>query len=192
MLIAFSLYGDQECYYHGAVENVHLAKLWYPDATCRFYVDKKAPPALVAPVLRADAEIAWMDNAGNGMMWRFLAAAEPGVVLVRDADSRIGFREKEAVEDWLATDRDFHTMHDHPYHQAPIMGGMWGCRNGILASPEFCPAVLSSKFLSYGDDQKFLAEYVWPRVRHRAVRHGAERPWPTDRTEDYVGRAFRW
>ena len=37
-------------------------------------------------------------------------------LLSRDTDSRIIPREKEAVNEWLASDRVFHIMRDHPAH----------------------------------------------------------------------------
>jgi hypothetical protein len=49
------------------------------------------------------------------MLWRFRPAFEEDdtIVLVRDADSRLSRRERAAVEDWLASDFDFHIMRDH-------------------------------------------------------------------------------
>jgi hypothetical protein len=42
----------------------------------------------------------------------------------RDSDSRIVSREMEAVREWLAGDRTFHVMRDHPYHcNYAILGG---------------------------------------------------------------------
>ena len=76
-----------------------------------------------------------MNEKGDwtGMFWRFLAADHlSDIVLSRDTDSRLNKREKAAVDEWLNSDKDFHIMRDHPYHATEILGGMWGCRNGIL------------------------------------------------------------
>lgn len=43
----------------------------------------------------------------------------------RDSDSKIIPREAEAVREWLASDKVFHIMRDHPAHClfGPILGG---------------------------------------------------------------------
>jgi hypothetical protein len=42
----------------------------------------------------------------------------------RDSDSRIIPREEEAVRDWLASNKTYHIMRDHPAHCIPILGGI--------------------------------------------------------------------
>ena len=52
--------------------------------------------------------------------------------------SRISYREKAAVDQWLETPKHFHFMHDHPLQQAEVLGGMWGAslgRRGIHKTP---------------------------------------------------------
>jgi hypothetical protein len=44
-------------------------------------------------------------------------------VMSRDSDSRIIHREEEAVREWLASDKIFHIMRDHPYHCQNILAG---------------------------------------------------------------------
>ena len=52
-------------------------------------------------------------------------------MISRDADSRLSLREKEAVEKWINSDKDFHIMRDHPHHYYPILGGTWGFKNYV-------------------------------------------------------------
>ena len=45
----------------------------------------------------------------------------------RDLDSRLSFREKMAVDEWVESGLRFHVMRDHPSHSMwPMSGGMWG------------------------------------------------------------------
>ena len=78
-----------------------------------------------------NSEVVFMPSRGGweGLFWRFYPASQDDVevLLCRDTDCRLGRREKAAVERWLASDRDFHIMRDHPEHDTPILGGMWGC-----------------------------------------------------------------
>lgn len=39
------------------------------------------------------------------------------------------------MEQWLASNKTFHIMRDHPNHDTPILGGMWGARWDNLPAP---------------------------------------------------------
>ena len=63
------------------------------------------------------------------MVWRFLVASDKNVerYIVRDIDSRLSVREKQAVDEWIKSGKMFHVMRDHPSHSHyPMSGGMWG------------------------------------------------------------------
>ena len=64
------------------------------------------------------------------MNWRFLPPLDPQVslFLCRDLDSRITAREVAAVEEWLQSGREIHSMRDHPAHTTPLLGAAWGAR----------------------------------------------------------------
>jgi hypothetical protein len=49
----------------------------------------------------------------------------------RDSDSKIVSREKDAVLEWLASNRTFHLMRDHPAHClfGTILGGNFELTN---------------------------------------------------------------
>jgi hypothetical protein len=114
------------------------------------------------------------------LFWRFSGAGTLPAVCVRDADSLVAEREKEAVDEWLDSPCLLHAMHDHPCHAArPVMGGMWGAKRG--AFPMHFDRLLNwwlrneSPF-SYDDDQQFLARYVEPWVASsRGMRHAGVR-----------------
>jgi hypothetical protein len=136
----------------------------------------------------------------GGMFWRFLAAADPetDIVLSRDCDSRIGAREVTAVQVWLESGKAFHIMRDHPAHQFPILGGMWGCRKGAL--PQIREMIAGWTHAdAWGCDQDFLAAMIYPLVRDHALEHselgiafgGSIQPFPTNRAGcEFVGQIF--
>ncbi len=41
----------------------------------------------------------------------------------RDSDSAIISREEDSVREWLASNKTFHIMRDHPYHDVFFLGG---------------------------------------------------------------------
>jgi hypothetical protein len=137
-IISFSLWGDSKIYNYGAVENAIIAKEIYPEWECWFYIGKGVLKN-VKEYLSKMTNVKIIDksqeeNKLSNMLWRF----EPGfttddIIISRDCDSRLNIREKLAVDEWLASDKDFHIMRDHPYgHRGRVLGGMWGSRNGIL------------------------------------------------------------
>lgn len=133
-IISFCLWGDKPKYTIGAIKNVKLALEIYPDWICRFYVATSVPKLIVRQ-LKAfnNVEIIEKNEEGDwrGMLWRCDAGhdGDYDVVIFRDTDCRLNTREKAAVDAWVASDRNFHVMRDHPYHQALILGGMWGMKS---------------------------------------------------------------
>ncbi len=201
-IIAFSLWGDNPKYTNGAVKNALIAKEMFPDWTCRFYVADDVPEHITDKLIDlGNSEIVNMDGTGwNGMFWRFLAADSDDTVIVRDTDSRLGQREKAAVDAWLASNRDFHIMRDHPYHAIEILGGMWGVRNGLLKGiliPEMEKWDKGKYDDKYQVDQQFLKDVVYTMVRGTAMVHDEffeKEPFPADaalRTPHYfVGQVY--
>ena len=129
------------------------------------------------------------------LVWRFHPASDDDVevLLSRDTDCRLGQRETAAVERWLAGDRDFHIMRDHPEHHAPILGGMWGVRAGMLSAMR--EDLRDYKPGNYWQaDQDFLRAVVYPKVKDHCLVHdefyGGE-PFPTPREDsEFVGQPF--
>jgi hypothetical protein len=124
-VLSYSLFGDKRKYYVGALENVILARYVYPGWVLRFYVDETADPAVVESLKNSGCEIVVMarSNDSADSSWRFLVAADDTVErwAIRDADSRLGYRERRAVTiDRLGL--PFHIMRDHINHHKAIMG----------------------------------------------------------------------
>lgn len=173
-IISFSLWGNNPKYTIGAIRNAELAGEIYPGWICRFYVGEDVTDEIKNKLLDLKSEIVEMGGADwNGMFWRFFAAEDNNTMISRDTDSRLGYREKSAVDEWLASDMDFHIMRDHPYHATAILGGMWGCRNGILNNIRQMIADYDTRDYNnkYQVDQNFLREIIYPLVYDYAMIH---------------------
>ncbi|MBK1838903.1 tetratricopeptide repeat protein [Azospirillum sp. YIM B02556] len=187
-IVAFSLWGTREVYTQGAVANARAVPALFPGWICRFYHDESVPPALIAELGRLGAETVAMpagSGPSQGLFWRFLAADDPTVArfLCRDCDSRPTLREKAAVAEWIASGLPFHVMRDHLLHTDVILAGMWGGRAGLLPPMAPVVAAVADREADRWQDQRFLAEWVWPRIRDRVLVHdsahpGAGRPFP--------------
>lgn len=189
-IISFGLWGANTRYTIGALKNADLAKEIYPDWICRYYIGKSTPIEIVKSLYEKDnTEIFIMNEQGdwNGMFWRFYPASDSDVevMISRDADSRLTEREKLAVDEWLASDKDFHIMRDHPAHGTAILGGMWGAKSGSI--PEMKSLILQySKGNFWQVDQNFLKEKIYPIVKHNSYVHDEffeKKPFPSIRKD---------
>jgi hypothetical protein len=194
-------------YADGAVANAILIKHVFPGWTMRVYHDTSLVSSLRAELDRLGVELVDMSSSPltNKMTWRFTAASDPtvGRFLSRDLDSRLSFREKAAVDEWVASGKAFHVMRDHPEHTRFAMsGGMWGAVAGAL--PQMMALVQKQHVPgAYLGDMDFLTRHVWP-VAQRSVRQhdrfacmqfggarGGSTGWPTPRVgAEHVGSVF--
>ncbi len=201
-IIAYSLWGDGLMYWKGALENIKLNNIYFPDWISRFYIDKTCKKELIETIKGDNVEVILveMENSFSGMFSRFYAASDPNVniMLSRDCDSRLSDREFATINEWIASDKDFHIMRDHPFHTVPILGGMWGCRNGLLKNMNNYIAQWDF-FAQKGCDQDFLGQLIYPIIKDRALEHsefglkygGDIKPFPTERKNyEFIGDVF--
>ena len=118
------------------------------------------------------------------MLWRFLPTLDPqvDVFISRDLDSIVKSREMEAEDEWLQSGKSLHVMRDHPEHDVPMLGGLWGTQmtgsrkvwgevwtniwTDIIADP-LSQADRGKK----GPDQTLLARHVWGKVPGGVLQH---------------------
>lgn len=171
-IISFSLWGSNPKYTYGAIENARLAKTIYPGWIARFYCGTDVHPSIISALKDEEAEVIIVNEANDnrGMFWRFYAASDKdcSLVIFRDTDSRLTIREAEAVEQWVQSSRSGHIMRDHPYHDMPIMGGMWGCRGDIF--PDMYDLIREfSAIDKKNQDQLFLQKKIYPILIEKGV-----------------------
>jgi hypothetical protein len=199
-VVSFSLWGNNPKYTIGAVENAKLVNEIYDGWIGRFYCGKSVPENIIVTLKNIpNTEVIIMDEDGDwtGMFWRFYVCEDSDVMISRDTDSRLSKREKLAIDEWLNSDKDFHIMRDHPYHTTEILGGMWGCRNGILKNiKKLIQEYTKGNFWQV--DQNFLKEKIYPIVKDNSFVHDSffnieinKKPFPTERVnKEFVGDVF--
>jgi hypothetical protein len=171
-VVSFALYGKIPKYTAGAIRNaVELEKSsWNAVFYCGKDVDGEVIQKIQAHggiVIRQEE-----DWHSNGMFWRYYAITNPSFdrILFRDVDSSISDREWMMISDWVKSNKPFHIIRDHPAHLAPILGGLWGTTKKILDV-----RIPWQKMLNFGntwgEDQRFLKEYVYPKIRKQAFVH---------------------
>jgi hypothetical protein len=192
-VISFSIFGTNPWYVDMALLNIKLARELYPGWACWFFIDRTMPIEQGQRITNAGGEIYIVtdpqltNGAVAGAFWRFFVfEVDPDVSLFicRDVDSLLGKRERFAVDAWMKSDFLFHSMRDNPHHQALILAGMWGAKRGGLP-PNMIDRIRVHIKHSYGHDQEFLANQVWPWIQGKHMMHDA---YYCDRVE--VARPF--
>lgn len=197
-VISYSLWGDKPIYCSGAIKNAQLASSIYPGWLCYFYIGKSTPRSVLDELSGFDnVKIIEMNDVGDwrGMFWRFMVCDDTNIELsiFRDTDSRLSQREKEAVYQWIESDKTFHIMRDHPFHGYPILGGMWGYKN----NGRFCIKPLIENFDQsdrYGTDYEFFGKVLYPTIGDDKIVHDEffeQKPFPTKRIgTEFVGEVY--
>lgn len=178
-VFSFCLYGDyNRKYYVGLLENLAIVQSAFPDWKVVVYVGTDVSESFRSR-LRANPQCVVIPVAATGpslMLYRFCAIDNPDaeVMCVRDADSRIHERDQWTIREFVRSPYSVHILRDHPYHTMPIVGGMWGMKRGALS--ESMASLLRNRFAGsakFNDDQLFLQEVVYPKVKHVALVHSS-------------------
>jgi len=202
-LVSFTLFGDQEMYLYGAVQNAKLWKQGPLDVDTIFYVGSSVPDRTLTALKYWDAKIEFWDGPEDqtATFWRYEALKHDyDYHLFRDVDSRPYEREYIALNEWLDGHYQFHIIRDHPYHGVPILAGLFGLKREIRGMvvdhlgptiPEdyykkvvkACNQLTAINYESndfYQIDQWWLRLEVYPLLRNKIMAHdsffGFERP----------------
>lgn len=173
-IISMSVWGNDPRYIIGAERQVELAKKYYPDWKIRIYTDNPEN------FKNMDVESIQVNDGSYGMFWRFLPMfeSENNITMVRDSDSRITIREARCVEEWLNSDKKFHTFKDHDAHyEFPIIGCAFGFKGAFDDDTLAVMINYMSHHKYYLSDQFFLRDVIWPMVVHDTILHSMHEGW---------------
>lgn len=174
-IITFCLYGDDPIYYIGAIENAKLCSKIYPGWTCRFYLDVNTSEDIKKNLLDLNSEVIECEvkNGQNPMLWRFLVYDDDSVDvwISRDCDSRLNYREKSAVDEWLDSEKIFHIIRDAHNHNYYIMGGTFGLKSKLYKEKKGKNSFQVNLDYRGGDDQMFLKQNIWEHIKNDYLCH---------------------
>jgi hypothetical protein len=172
-IIAMSVFGDNPRYVIGAYKQVYLAKHYYPDFDVWLFADRPERYKL-------DCKVIGMPALTDGTFWRLLAGTQTGVIIFRDVDSRISMREMIATTEWISSGKSLHIMRDHERHNSvhnPILAGMFGIRGPWPPSIIGHLMTCMHQPFSYGNDQGFLRDHVYPLFCDDVMVHSLDDGW---------------
>jgi hypothetical protein len=189
-IISFCLYGNDLRYTNGIICNLELAKKIYPGWICRVYYGQSVPENVIERIKGySNTEVVLMQEGEDvlfPMIWRFLAIDDDDVevILSRDADARLSYREKYCVDLFLESDCLFHSIRDNPSHK-DVMGGMWGMKKNNRVNI----TKLSEGWngIKYDYDQQFLRQEVVPNFTDSSLIHCSTylNTFPVKKTNDF-------
>jgi len=179
---SFCLYGPPNPrYYDGLLENIVLIYRHFPAWVFYVYIGADVPDGFVQ-ILQSCSGIRVRMTGITGprnMIHRFYAIDEPDVdvMFVRDADSRIHWKDRWAIHDFL--DRPeylVHTIRDNVVHTAKMMGGLWAIRKsaGLNIHEEY--EQFKNNVVNHGHahDQDFLTERIYSKLKSKLLVHKCE------------------
>jgi len=182
-VISFCLWGSKNMYKVGLLENIKLAKRFYPSWICYVYLH------VYSVDLNFFQKLALFDNVKiikkyeykirpkRFMLWRLEPLLDPNVELFisRDIDTRIQLREVLAVDEWIQSNKTLHIMRDHPQHYNRIMGGMFGLKCNSIVTNIQLEKLIEDFYSEKGegeDDQNFILQqfYSLDKLIHDEVK----------------------
>lgn len=178
-VFSFCLYGPETPKYHqGLLENLELIRHHFPAWKVFVYVGADITEHRIQSILSYPQVV--LRKTGklgeSNMIDRFFAIDEPGVdvMFVRDADSRIHWKDRWAIQSFLKSSFMLHIIRDHKEHTAPILGGLWAMRKtgDFSLQTEYARYVEDTALgHRWAHDQNFLADVVYPKFIKESLVH---------------------
>lgn len=205
-IISFSLYSGvnpPNTYFYGVLCNIELAKIIYPEWICRIYCGTSVPEYILEKIKSYEnTELVLMveDEELSYRMWRFLPIDDDdvSVMICRDADSRISYREKKLVDIFMSSEFLVHSIRDNLNH-GDFMAGMWGMKkNNRVNMRNLCVSFKKTigKHTDYGynSDQDFLRTIIKDTFKDSTLTHCSyylkNFPIPPDEYGYFIGMTF--
>lgn len=187
-VISFCLWGNSAIYNSGLLQNIELAKQYYPDWICYVYIHIPSVPDIIKEELKKHNNVELFPierkeiKPKRFMLYRFHVADDENVerFICRDTDSRISPREVLAVREWITSGKTLHIMRDHPRHYPKILGGMFGLIRKNIINAKSVPTWAEEIDLFYSytnpnlpevDDQVFLENGIYSRYASDSIIH---------------------
>lgn len=193
---SFCLYNSYNPYYYiGLLENIDLIRKNFHGWGIYVYIGNDVPPEFREKLIQLGCYIRDTGAHGNiNMVYRFYAIDEPEVelMMVRDADSRVHWKDTWAIKEFIASDKQLHVIRDNKVHTAPILGGLWGIRKPSFSIRELHVQNAPGLEVNLGYDQNFLANEIYPRYSKTSMLIHSSIDWKYRQDEILTPFPFKW
>jgi hypothetical protein len=163
---SFCLYNPfNPFYYVGLLENIALIHKEFHGWGIYVYIGNDVPTWFQEKLVSLGCRLRYTGVVGAlNMVHRFFAIDEPDVelMMVRDADSRVHWKDAWAIRQFILTDKKLHIIRDNKLHTVPMLGGLWGMRKPEVSIRDLYAAHPTGLQVNLGHDQNFLANAIYP------------------------------
>lgn len=214
-IFSYCIYGSNPKYVEGMVRNLEQIRIIFPSFHTYIAVGKDTPPEYIEKYKSfPNVKLTHYPSAeGRLQTFRFFPIDDPAVncMIVRDADSRIGDRDRECIQKFLDSDYTVFTIRDHFWHKCPIMGGQWGIKRTkthsefqLEANYNLLKEILPKGQDYYGSDEFFTRNYIYPKYGAQMIAFSsisyvadgiettAEITTPQKDDTDFCGNVFEY
>jgi len=186
-VFSFCLYGPPNPRYYPIpmIQNIELVQKHFPNWKVYLYVSPDVDSEFIQQisqypnlVLKPTGKMGTINR-----LERLFAFDEPEVetMFVRDADSRIHWKDRWAVNDFMSKPQfSAHIIRDNKDHASKILAGLWGIRKSrrIHIRSLYEQFLKNPKELFFGEDgidQSFLGSYLYPIIKPNLLLHYSHR-----------------
>jgi hypothetical protein len=182
-VFSFCLYGPPNPRYYPIpmTQNIELIQKHFPGWKVYLYVSPDVDSEFLQQISQYPNVV--LKRTGKlgtiNRLERLFAIDEPEVetMFVRDADSRVHWKDRWAINDFLSKPRFIaHIIRDNKDHASKILAGLWGIhKTARIHIRALYEAFLKNpKDLFFGEDgidQSFLGSYLYPIIKSRLLLH---------------------
>lgn len=195
-VFSFCLYNAYTPYYYtGLLENIDLIHRFFPGWEIYVYIGNDVPSWFQEKLLELRCTIRQTGATGIvNMVHRFFAIDEPEVdlMIVRDADSRVHWKDRWAIQQFVSSSARLHIIRDNKVHTVPILGGLWGIRKPFESIRDLYTANPDGLQVHLGHDQNFLANQIYPRFKKSEMLIHSSISWKFVPDEVLTPFPFKW
>jgi len=185
-VFSFCLYGPVNPRYYPIpmIQNIELIQKHFPSWKVYLYVSPDVDSEFLQQVSQySNVLLKPTGKLGTiNRLERLFAIDEPEVetMFVRDADSRVHWKDRWAVNDFLSKSQFVaHVIRDHKMHGVKIPAGLWGMHKiNVNIRSLYEQFLKNPKELFFGNDgidQSFLGSYIYPLVTSKTLIHYSHR-----------------
>lgn len=182
-VISFCIYGSDVKYYEGLMKNLQIIEREMPDVVTWIYVGNCVHERYLAEYKKFNTKLI---NVTSIKACRCYPIDDPSVEIMfsRDADSRINSRDLWCMKEFIKSDKKFHIIRDNYWHKSRrILAGTFGVKKGLININLQKECEQRSYTSTYGDDERFLEEIVYPLIKNDLLVHSdiiayGDEPYP--------------
>jgi hypothetical protein len=160
----------------GLIENLKIIKNDLPEFFVYLSIGNDVPKEVISLCEEFEnVKINRVNDKGPILMaHRFFPIDDNDVEIMfsRDIDSRINYRDIWTMNEFIKSDKKFHTVRDHFWHKNLIMGGIFGIKKQNFKMRDvFYEWRTNIAMIQYGSDELFLKQIIYPLIKDDVLIH---------------------